>query len=46
LLDALKEELFHLEVDRARGSISPGEYAATKHALSRALERTMSKGKR
>jgi len=46
LLDALKEELFHLEMDRARGSISPGEYAATKQALSQTLERAMSKGKR
>jgi hypothetical protein len=46
LLDALKEELFHLEMDRARGAISTGEYAATKQALSQTLERAMSKGKR
>jgi len=46
LLEALKEELFQLEVDRAQGSISPDDYAATKQALSTTLQRAAEKGKR
>jgi hypothetical protein len=42
-VDVLKEELFQLEVDRAQGSISPEEYAATKQALDLTLQRTVAK---
>jgi hypothetical protein len=43
LVDALEGELFQLEVDRAQGSISPEEYAATKQALNLTLQRTVAK---
>lgn len=43
LVEVLKEELFQLEVDRARGSISPEEYAATKQALNHTLARAVAK---
>jgi hypothetical protein len=46
LLEALKEELFQLEVDRAKGSISPNDYAATKQALDTTLQRAAEKGKK
>ena len=36
---ALKEELFQLESERMRGTISPEEYAATKETLTRTLQR-------
>ena len=45
LLVALKEELFQLETDRMRGSISMEEYTATKQALGHTLQRAMKKGK-
>jgi hypothetical protein len=43
LIEVLKEELFRLELDRAQGSISPDDYAATKQALSHSLQRAMAK---
>jgi hypothetical protein len=43
LLEALKEELFHLEKDRVRGTISEKEYADTKEALKVSLQRAMAK---
>jgi hypothetical protein len=43
LLEALKEELFQLEVDRAHGSISADEYAETRQAINYTLERAMGK---
>ena len=46
LLEALKEELFQLEIDRAKGSISPADYAATKQALNTTLQRAVEKSKR
>jgi hypothetical protein len=46
LLEALKEELFQLEIDRAKGSISPGDYATTKQALNTTLQRAVEKRKR
>jgi hypothetical protein len=46
LLEALKEELFQLEIDKAKGSISPDEYTATKQALNTTLQRAVEKGKR
>jgi hypothetical protein len=43
LVEVLKEELFQLEVDRARGSISAEEYTATKQALNHTLQRALTK---
>ncbi len=43
LVEVLKEELFQLEIDRARGSISAEEYTATKQALNHMLQRALSK---
>jgi len=43
LIAVLKEELFQLELDRARGSISAEDYAATKRALNHTLERALTK---
>ena len=43
LLQALKEELFQLEVDRAHGSISADEYAESREAINHTLERAMGK---
>jgi hypothetical protein len=43
LLDALKEELFQLESDRLHGSISAEEYATSKQALNKSIERAMGK---
>jgi hypothetical protein len=43
LIEVLKEELFQLELDRAQGSISAEDYAATKRALSHTLQRAMAK---
>jgi hypothetical protein len=41
LLDALKEELFQLEVDRKQGNISQQEYENAKSALDLTLERAL-----
>jgi hypothetical protein len=41
VLEALKEELFQLESDRLKGSISPEEYEATKQALNQSIERVL-----
>lgn len=43
LIEVLKEELFQLELDRAQGSISAEDYAATKQALNHTLERALAK---
>ena len=43
LIEVLKEELFKLELDRAQGSISAEDYAATKEALNHTLERALAK---
>jgi hypothetical protein len=45
-LEALKEELFQLEIDRAKGSISPGDYATTKQALNTTLQRAVKKSRK
>jgi hypothetical protein len=39
LLEALKEELFQLELDRQQGRITPEEYAKSKAALDETLHR-------
>jgi hypothetical protein len=41
LLDALKEELFQLEMEHKQGSISQDEYAKAKSALDQTLERAL-----
>lgn len=41
LLEALKEELFQLEVERQKGHISQQEYAKTKAALDQTLEHAL-----
>ncbi len=41
LLDALKEELFRLESDRAAGMVDDTEYAQTKAALDMVLKRAL-----
>ncbi|MGA7220367.1 MAG: carboxypeptidase regulatory-like domain-containing protein [Candidatus Sulfotelmatobacter sp.] len=41
LLDALKEELFQLEVERRQGQISQAEYETAKSALDQTLERAL-----
>lgn len=41
LLDGLKEELFHLELEHKQGKISDAEYASTKAALDQTLTRAL-----
>jgi len=41
LLEALKEEIFQLEVDRKQGQISQPEYEKAKAALDQTLERAL-----
>jgi len=41
LLEALKEEIFQLEVDHKQGRISQEEYAKSKAALDQTLERAL-----
>jgi hypothetical protein len=41
LLEGLKEELFHLEVERQQGHISHQEYESAKSALDQTLQRAL-----
>jgi hypothetical protein len=41
LLDALKEEMFQLEVEKKQGKITPAEYEKAKAALDQTLERAL-----
>ncbi|HSZ63349.1 MAG TPA: hypothetical protein VK828_16235 [Terriglobales bacterium] len=41
LLEALKEELFQLEVERKQGKITPAEYETARAALDQTLERAL-----
>jgi hypothetical protein len=41
LLDALKEEIFQLEVERKQGKITPADYEKAKAALDQTLERAL-----
>lgn len=43
LLNALKEELFALETDRARGTVGEVEYAAQKQALETVIRRALNR---
>jgi hypothetical protein len=46
LLEAMKEELFQLELDRQQGKISPDEYAKAKAALDETIRRALARGGR
>ena len=41
LLEALKEELFQLEVEHKQGRISQQEYESAKSALDQTLQRAL-----
>ena len=41
ILEALKEELFHLEVERNQGKITQEEYEKHKAALDQTLDRAL-----
>jgi hypothetical protein len=41
LLEALKEEMFQLEVEKKQGKITPAEYEKAKAALDQTLERAL-----
>ncbi|HEY5162534.1 MAG TPA: carboxypeptidase regulatory-like domain-containing protein, partial [Terriglobales bacterium] len=43
LLQALKEELFQLELDRQQGKISEADYATAKAALDKTLQRAIAR---
>ncbi len=43
LLDALKEELFELEIDRQQGNISQEEYESAKAALDQTIKHALSR---
>jgi hypothetical protein len=43
LLDAMKDELFHLELDRQQGKISPAEYEKAKAALDETIKRALAR---
>jgi hypothetical protein len=43
LLDAMKDELFHLELDRQQGKITVDEYAKAKAALDETLKRALAR---
>jgi hypothetical protein len=45
LLDALKEELFQLEVEHKRGQITDQEYAKNKSALDQTLARAIKRSR-
>jgi hypothetical protein len=45
LLDAMKEELFQLEIERQQGQISAEEYEAQKAALDQTLKRALARSK-
>jgi hypothetical protein len=44
LLEAMKEELFQLEVDRQQGKVTPEDYAKAKAALDETIKRALSRG--
>jgi hypothetical protein len=46
LLDAMKEELFQLEIDRQKGLVGDDEYRTLKSALDHTLARALSREKR
>jgi hypothetical protein len=45
LLDAMKEELFELELERQQGKISEDDYKQAKAALDQTLQRALARSK-
>ena len=45
LLEAMKEELFQLEIDRQQGKVTPEEYAKAKAALDETMKRALARSK-
>ena len=45
LLEAMKEELFQLELDRQQGKVSAEEYAKAKAALDETIKRALARTK-
>jgi hypothetical protein len=45
LLDAMKDELFHLELDRQQGKITEAEYGKAKSALDETIRRAVARQK-
>ena len=45
LLEAMKEELFQLEIDRQQGKLTPEEYSKAKAALDETIKRALARGK-
>jgi hypothetical protein len=45
LLEAMKEELFQLELDRQEGKVTPEEYDKAKSALDETLKRALARSK-
>jgi len=45
LLEAMKEELFQLEIDRQQGKVSSEEYAKAKAALDETIKRALARNK-
>jgi hypothetical protein len=45
LLEAMKEELFQLEIDRQQSKISPEDYTKAKAALDETIKRALARGK-
>ena len=45
LLEAMKEELFQLELDRQQGTVTPEEYAKAKAALDETLKRALARSR-
>ena len=43
LLEAMKEEMFQLEIDRQEGKVSPEEYATAKAALDETIKRALAR---
>ena len=43
LLEAMKDELFHLELDRQQGKITADEYATAKAALDETIKRALAR---
>jgi len=41
ILDALKEEMFQLEMERRQGKVSQDEYEKAKAALDQTLDRAL-----
>ena len=45
LLEALKEELFQLEIEKKQGKITPEDYEKARAALDQTLDRALKRQK-